>query len=462
MGARTVFAPLRGMAGALLGAYLSAGVFRVLYQVMRVSPLDLLAWVWVCLTLCPAARLGFWCFRGLRNWKFGYGTVWVCPVLALPLALRPASPESCLAAMVTGAFFAWISYWIGRDAFLRYLDPAWYRDPRRLAAWHGRGRNSGRWHISPPFGPEVPYSFDARWGSTILHVQGDSIRVEPHLGRGWTFSVQDVAGVIQAPGIGHCIPYNAQGQALAVFCLSHHYHNGELFGHYLRKRGVPFYRLNEVPKTGPLPVETGNSSKTPEPLPTKASPLGEALWEAVSEYAAELEEKERGQEEEIRHTDFSQIVAKDAKDFQLALRRTIPFGALIGGGLLLGLIVYFAGFPIIAIHNGPYVFLELRVLLAVVIVLMGGPWVFASVKGELFQPRLSVEDGHVWLNRDFWPLRELSPEDFGELRFDRSDECYILFDKNGRILLKFSTRDDGGPAFMNFLTDHNIRIRSEH
>lgn len=451
-----MFAPLRGMAGALLGAYLSAGVFRVLYQVMRVSPLDLLPLLWGCLTFCPAARLGFWCFRGLRNWKFGYGTVYACAVLALPLAMRPGSPEGCLAALVTGAFFTWISYWIGRDAFLRYLDPAWYRDPRRLAAWHGRGRNSSRWHISPPFGPEVPYSFDARWGSTVLHVQGDSIRVEPQLRRGWTFSAQDVAGVIQAPGIGHCIPYNAQGQALAVFCLSYQYQNGELFGHYLRKRGVPFYRLSEVPSKGPLPVKAGSSEKPAEPVPTKASPLGETLWETVSEYAAELED---GPEEEpILHTDLSQYSAWDAQDFSLELRRTKPIGAWIGGGMVLAIAVVPIGFPIAALLGERAILPGLKIMLALVVVLIAGPWVWAAASGELFPPRLSVEAGHIWLDKGFLPLREIRLEDMGGLRYDRSDECYILYDRQGDTLAKFSTRDECGSRFLNFLTDHGITL----
>ncbi len=46
----------------------------------------------------------------------------------------------------------------------------------------------------------------------------------------------------------------------------------------------------------------------------------------------------------------------------------------------------------------------------------------------------------------------------GGLRYDRSDECYILYDKREKILAKFSTRDDFGTQFLNFLTDHEIRL----
>ena len=445
---RTAFAALRGAAGALLGACLSAEVFRALARVLCVSPLDLLPLLWGCLTLCPAAYGGYWCFRGLRNWKAGYGTAWVCSVLALPLVLGQGSWADRLAA---GVFFTGLSGWIGREAFLRWLDPARYRDPRRIAAWHGRGWLSGHWHISPPFGREVPAAFDVQAVDGVFHVQGDAVRVEPRLRRGWTFSLQEVAGVIQAPGVGRCVPYNAQGQALAVFCLTQP--NGELFAQCLRNRGVPFYRLNEVPAKGPLPMEAGDGAR-----PRAASPLGEALWEAVSEYAAELEQKE--QEEPVRHTDFSRILAKDHKDFQLTLRRTIPFGALIGGGLLLGLVTFFAGFPIIAIHNGPHVDLELRLMLAAVFVFEGGPWVYALAKGELFPPRLSVENGRLWLDKGLFPIREIPLEALDSLHFDPSDDCYILYGRQGRPLLKFSTRDDGGPQLMNLLTDHDIRIRA--
>lgn len=444
MSVRKGFAALRGIAGALLGACLAARVFRdLLWGPIGDSPLEILVLVWGYFTFCPLAYLGYWCFRGLRNWRFGYGTAWSCAFLALPLATRLPSLKGWLGAFLVGGVFTMLSHVLGKEAFLRYLDPAWYRDPRRLAAKLGRGRLSGHWHISPPFGPPVPAAFDVKCGTTVLHVQGEIIRVEHQLRRGWSFSAGDVAGVIQAPGVGHCVPYNAQGQALAVFCLSEK--NGELFAQYLRNRDIPFRRLDEVPPTGPLvPKE-----------PEKPSPLGEAVWEAVSEYAAELEEQE------VRHTDFSQYVSKDFRDFRLVLRRIHPIGLWVAIGLGLVLLLFFPVFPIVAICNGPYLDLQLNAMIAATVVFAVGPWVMALAVGELFPPRLSVENGRIWLDKDFRPLREIPAEDLGWLRWNRSDECYILYLKNGKPLLKFSTRDDGGPAFMNFLTDHNIRIRSE-
>ena len=46
----------------------------------------------------------------------------------------------------------------------------------------------------------------------------------------------------------------------------------------------------------------------------------------------------------------------------------------------------------------------------------------------------------------------------GGLRYDRSDECYILYDQQGKTLAKFSTRDECGSRFLNFLTDRGITL----
>ena len=97
-------------------------------------------------------------------------------------------------------------------------------------------------------------------------------------------------------------------------------------------------------------------------------------------------------------------------------------------------------------------------MVALVFVLLVGPWVWAAASGELFPPRLSVESGHIWLDKGLLPLREIRLEDIGGLRYDRSDECYILHDKQGKTLVKFSTRDACGSRFMNFLTDHGITL----
>ena len=446
---RTWFAALRGFAGAASGAYGVLRLWVALLFALRIYQLKSSLVLLGLMLLCPAAYLGYRCFRGLRQRRFAYAAAWGCAFLALPLTAKPDTAASWLGVCLLSALFVFLSRFLGQEAFLRYTDPAWYRDPRRIAAKYGRGRLSGHWHISPPFGPQVPAVFDAKSGTTVLHVQGDTIRVEPNLRRGWAFSARDVEGVIQAPGIGHCVPYNAQGQALAVFCLSRQ--NGEVLAQYLRNRGVPFRRLSEVPPKGPL-------VPAPPAEAPKASPLGEVLWAAVSEYAAELEAKESEPEEEVRHTDFSQYISREARDIHLQLRRSKPVGVWIAAGLALGMAVFFVGFPVIVLCGGPYEDMKLWVMVVLSCGLIAGPWVLAVAQGELFPPRLSVEYGHIWLDKGLFPIREIPLSDIGSLRYDRSDECYILCGKQEKPLLKFSTRDPGGSQFLNFLTDHNIRI----
>lgn len=446
---QTWFAALRGFAGAASGAYLASWLWTGLLAFLRDQGLETSLAVLGLFLPCPAAYLGYCCLRGLRQRRFAYAAAWGCAFLALPLTAKPDTAASRLGICLLSALFVFLSRFLGQEAFLRYTDPAWYRDPRRIAAKYGRGRLSGHWHISPPFGPQVPAVFDAKSGTTVLHVQGDTIRVEPNLRRGWAFSARDVEGVIQAPGIGHCVPYNAQGQALAVFCLSRQ--NGEVLAQYLRNRGVPFRRLSEVPPKGPL-------VPAPPAEAPKASPLGEVLWEAVSEYAAELEAKESEPEEEVRHTDFSQYISREARDIHLQLRRSKPVGVWIAAGLALGMAVFFVGFPVIVLCGGPYEDMKLWVMVVLSCGLIAGPWVLAVAQGELFPPRLSVEYGHIWLDKGLFPIREIPLSDIGSLRYDRSDECYILCGKQEKPLLKFSTRDPGGSQFLNFLTDHNIRI----
>lgn len=445
MSGRRLFAAVRGLAGATLGVYLTLRLWLALGFALRALRLETSLVVLGPLLLCPAAYLGYGCFQGLRERRFAYGAAWGCAFLALPLAARPDSPAGWLGACLLSALFVLLSRFLGRETFLRYVDPAWYKDPRRVAARYGRGKLSHHWHVISGFGPPVPGSFCV---NDMLHVQGNTIRSEPRLRRGRTFLVQDVAGVILAPGVGHCVLYNRQDETLAVFCMSGR--NGELFVKYLKNHDVPFHRLTEVPPTGPLALR-----ETREPEEPGA--LGEAVREIVSECAAELEAGPE-REETILHTDLGRYSAWDAQDFSLELRRTRPIGAWIGAGMLLTIAVFPIGFPIAALLGEGYIIPGLKIMVALVFVLLVGPWVWAAASGELFPPRLSVESGHIWLDKGLLPLREICLEDIGVLRYDRSDECYILRDKQGKTLVKFSTRDACGSRFMNFLTDHGITL----
>lgn len=294
MGGRRFFAAARGAAGAALGTYLALRLWIALGFALRAFRLETSLMILGPLFLCPAAYLGYWCSRGLRERRFAYGAAWGCAFLALPLAARPDSPAGWLGVCFLSALAVLLSQAFFRDSFLRYVDPAWYQDPRRVAAKYGRGRLSHHWHIIPDFGPPVPGSFCVNESeSTMLRVQGTTIRSEPRLRRGRTFLVQDVAGVIIAPGVGHCVLYNRQDETLAVFRMPGK--NGDLFVKYLKNHGIPFRRLTEVPSTGP-PV-LGEARE-----PEKPGALGEALWEAVSGYAAGPE-----QGGAVLHTDLGNI-----------------------------------------------------------------------------------------------------------------------------------------------------------
>ena len=46
-------------------------------------------------------------------------------------------------------------------------------------------------------------------------------------------------------------------------------------------------------------------------------------------------------------------------------------------------------------------------------------------------------------------------------RLQHSDECYVLYDKRGRPVIKFSPREDFAPQWMKFLTSHKIKLCSD-
>ncbi len=435
MSGRGWFAAVRGIAGAALGAHLTLGLWTALLMFLQSCGMET-SLVFLGLFLpCPAAYLGYWALRGLRRRRFAYAAAWGCAFLALPLAAKPDTVAAWLGVCFLSGVAVVLSRWLFQEPFLRYVDPAWYKDPRRIAAKGGGGRSPNRCGPETGFGLPVPDAFAVNegGGGAVLYVRGAALRWEPRLAKGRTFSAGDVAGVLVGPACSAL--YDSKGETLARFRTSQK--NGPLLARYLRDRGVPFYGLSEVPQTGPLPF-----GEAP-PAPT---PLGEAG--AVGEYAAEPEAKEAPPP---GHTDLS-------RDFTLVLRRTRPIGAWIGAGMVLAIAVFPIGFPIAARLGERSIIPSLKIMLALVLVLIAGPWAWAAVCGELFPSRLSVENGHIWLDKSLFPIREISLEEIGGLRYDRSDECYILYDKQEKTLAKFSTRDDFGPQFLNFLTDHNIRL----
>ncbi len=435
MEARKLFAAARGIAGAALGVYLTLRLCTGLLVFLWERQLGTSLLVLGPVLLCPAAYLGYWCFRGLRHRRFACTVVWGCAFLALPLTVRPDMVMGWLEVCLLSALSVVFSRLLGREGFLRYVDPAWYRDPRRVAARYGGGRSPNRCGPEAGAGLLVPDAFAVNegGGGPVLYVRETVLRWEPRLAKGRTFFIGDVAGVLVGPACN--VLYDARSQDIAWFRTSQK--NGPLLARHLRDRGIPFYSLGEVPKQGPLPGRELPTCTLP------STPDG-------SERLAEPEEAEP-----VRHTDISRSFSRD---FTLELRRTKPVGVWIAVGLLLGLAVFFVGFPFAVIRGGPYENLKLNVMLVLSCGLIAGPWVLAAAAGELFSPRLSVENGHIWLDKDFFPLREIPMEEIGGLRWDQSDECYVLCDRQNKALAKFSTRDGFGSQFLNFLTDHGITL----
>lgn len=271
-------------------------------------------------------------------------------------------------------------------------------------------------------GLTVPVSFKVNEGSggRVIVVQGPLIRVEPPLRRGQSFSIQQAAGLTVRRPRGRSfenILYDVQGKTLCRFTAGEK--NGQVFLQYLRNQGVPFYR---------------SDGRLLEPVPT--SPEGG---------------------KSICCTDMEKIFGPR---FTLQLRRTAPIGVWIALGTVLGLLLFLFGFPAVAILSGPRAARNLNILLALILFLAAGPWVLALVKGQLFPPVLTVEGDRMRISA-FGGWRELRPENVGGFYFQRSDECYILYDKQGRDMAKFSIRDAFGPQFMDFLTDHGITCTSE-
>ena len=119
MGGRRFFAAARGAAGAALGTYLALRLWIALGFALRAFRLETSLMILGPLFLCPAAYLGYWCSRGLRERRFAYGAAWGCAFLALPLAARPDSPAGWLGVCFLSALAVLLSQAFFRDSFLR-------------------------------------------------------------------------------------------------------------------------------------------------------------------------------------------------------------------------------------------------------------------------------------------------------------------------------------------------------
>ena len=230
--------------------------------------------LWVGWLACWGYRL----LRGHRSMRFAQWTVRSAITLAQPLSLflilvqrkvqRMSSAgetitpgdllSSCrqsldfltewdsLKAMggliLISLFFARLS-WSG---LLKYVDPAWYSDPLRLARMGGGGATFNLLPSWPlPATEEIPERFEVDKGR--LTVEGDAITAK-RWGKTRQFSVRDVAGVVLGVSSGYNILYDDKNRELARFAWSRK--NALLFGQYLLRKEVPFVDCNGTPVGG--------------------------------------------------------------------------------------------------------------------------------------------------------------------------------------------------------------------
>lgn len=264
-------------------------------------------------------------------------------------------------------------------------------------------------HTFPHRGLTVPDSFHVNegGGGRVILVQGPIIRVEPPLGKSRTFSVREAARLVVHQPKGRSfqnVLLDVQGQPLCSFTQWEK--NGEVFLQYLLDQGVPFVHPDGQP------LEVTRSADTSSGL-----------------------------------------------RFTLQLQRTSPVGMWIGLGLGLGLVLFLVGIPVTAMLSGSHIERNLTILIGMIFLAITGPWVCALVKGQLFPPVLMLDGEQMWISCGLG-RRKLCLENMDCIRFQRSDECCVLYDKQGRPVIKFSTRDDFGPQLMDFLTSHEIRLCS--
>lgn len=227
-----------------------------------------------------AAPLGYRLFWGARDMKWARWTVrlaivvgvplalllvcfgWIIPTLGPPSTLQETANRLRLAALqlfgdrdgwvLTGALilFALLFSSLGNKPLLRYADPAWYDDPRRLARENGGSavfNTPPCWPLPP--GKELPESFSVDRGK--LTVEGDTLTVKTWGKAPRSFPVDSVAGVVLGSASGFNILYDKDRRALARFAWSRK--NAVLLGQYLLSKGVPFMDLEgkAVPTQAP-------------------------------------------------------------------------------------------------------------------------------------------------------------------------------------------------------------------
>lgn len=279
-----------GILGAFLGALLGDQLWQLLLFVIPTESA-----VWELTALLGSFLAGFcacWgyrLFRGRREMKFAWRTVRICVVLAVPPAIvlftvvmvlcrtggrwltEPRIIWLALTRSVENLAGEWkmililalMSLFFARLSalsLLKYADPGWYSDPRRIAQ---SGGNGATFNMAPcwplPANENIPERFEVDKGK--ITVAGDIITVKQWGKSPRSFPAEEIAGVMLGTGSGFTVLYDKENRVLAKFGWSRK--NALLFGQYLVRQGVPFVDLNgTLVDAHPLAEQTVSRSFT--------------------------------------------------------------------------------------------------------------------------------------------------------------------------------------------------------
>lgn len=261
-----------GILGAFLGALLGYQLWLgLMFALPDGSPLwELTIFGAIFPGFCSC--LGYRLLRGRREMKFAWRVVRICVMLSAPAAIVLFTAGLALywagewqfrliwlalrrsVEVFTGAeewkmvlFLVLASLLFSRLSalfLLKYADPAWYSDPRRIAQSNGGGtlfNHPALWPL--PRAERLPASFEVDKGK--IRVEGEQITARGRRGKVDTFPVREVAGVVLGPGSGFNVLYDRENRVLAKFAWSRK--GAETFGQYLLHYGVPFVDLAGQP-----------------------------------------------------------------------------------------------------------------------------------------------------------------------------------------------------------------------
>ncbi len=275
-----------GVLGALLGAFLGTFCWHLLMffslgREFAWGSLTILGGIVVSWTACWGYRL----LRGYRAMGFAKWTVRICMLLAQPASMAVVFTMMSLRqrygslrvhadtlAVVFGqsvqnllqtdillllgqlSLIVLVFSRLGWVTLLKYVDPQWAADPRRIAQTNGGGASFNLlpgWPLPDP-GP-VPERFTV---DKNLEVNGEELTFRRRMKQDVRFRPGDIGGVVLGPSNGFNVIYGRDKQVLAKFAWSRK--NALLLGQYLLQRGVTF-----VDPSG-APVSVGGGAVRPD------------------------------------------------------------------------------------------------------------------------------------------------------------------------------------------------------